>query len=189
MSSLIGSTVAASSLDEAFPALIRQHQAMVFSIGLHYLRNRSAAEEVAQEVFLQLYREHGRLQGDLHIAAWLRRVACHRAIDYARKRKFESPCPLEELPEPSGCAEPADPLLSARLRRMVDALPEKARMVMILRYQEDQDPEDIARTLAMPVRTVKSHLQRSLALLRQKLGRTIGVAAPAGRTLEAGEKD
>jgi RNA polymerase sigma-70 factor (ECF subfamily) len=51
---------------------------------------------------------------------------------------------------------------------MVASLPEKARMVVLLRYQEDLDPEDIARLLEMPVNTVKSQLQRALAMLRQK---------------------
>jgi RNA polymerase sigma-70 factor (ECF subfamily) len=44
-------------------------------------------------------------------------------------------------------------------------------MVMVLRYQEDLDPSEIAETLSMPLSTVKSHLQRSLALLREKLER------------------
>jgi len=65
-------------------------------------------------------------------------------------------------------------MLRERLRKLVQSLPEKARTVMILRYQEDLDPEEIARTLEMPVRTVKSHLQRSLALLREKLSRARG---------------
>jgi RNA polymerase sigma-70 factor (ECF subfamily) len=52
---------------------------------------------------------------------------------------------------------------------MVETLPEKARMVVLLRYQEDLDPGDIADMLDMPVSTVKSHLHRSLALLRGRL--------------------
>jgi len=65
-------------------------------------------------------------------------------------------------------------MLSDTLSRMVDTLPEKARMVVILRYQEDLEPAEIARALGMPINTVKSHLRRSLALLRDKLSRTLG---------------
>jgi len=61
------------------------------------------------------------------------------------------------------------------LRQLVAELPENARLVMILRYQEDLDPMDIAQALEMPLATVKSHLQRSLALLRDRLTRTKGV--------------
>jgi RNA polymerase sigma-70 factor (ECF subfamily) len=60
------------------------------------------------------------------------------------------------------------------LRDLVASLPEKPRMVVILRYQEDLPPEDIAGVLAMPIATVKSHLQRSLAMLREKVTRAIG---------------
>jgi len=67
-----------------------------------------------------------------------------------------------------------DPMLSRTLQRLVASLPEKPRMAMILRYQEDLDPSEIAAALDMPVRTVKSHLQRSLALLREKLRRSVG---------------
>ena len=60
------------------------------------------------------------------------------------------------------------------LRRVVDTLPEKARLVVILRYQEDLDPGEIASVLDMPLNTVKSHLRRSLSSLRDKLSRTLG---------------
>ena len=158
----------------AFEEIVKEHQSMVFSIALRYLRDPSVAEEVAQEVFLQLYRQIGRLSGPEHIAAWLRKVACHRSIDTARSRKLDPKASLDDVPEVAEEAAPADPMLRERLRLLVHSLPERARMVMILRYQEDLDPEDIARTLEMPVPTVKSHLQRSLAMLRAKVGRVLG---------------
>jgi RNA polymerase sigma-70 factor (ECF subfamily) len=64
--------------------------------------------------------------------------------------------------------------LSRRLRQLIATLPENPRMVMVLRYQEDLMPEEIAALLEMPVRTVKSHLQRSLAILREKIERSMG---------------
>ena len=152
-----------------FTTLLRRNQGMVFSIVLHYNQDRAVAEEVAQEVFLQLYRHLDRLESDEHVAAWLRRTAAHRAIDEARKRKVRPQVALEDGPEPSTPASESDPLLQERLRRLIASLPEKPRMVMIMRYQEDLMPEEIAATLSMPVRTVKSHLQRSLALLRRKI--------------------
>ena len=64
-----------------------------------------------------------------------------------------------------------DPLLSQGLRRMVASLPKDARVVIILRYQEELELADIAEILDIPVNTVKSRLQRSLELLRDKLNR------------------
>jgi len=174
-------TVVTAEAQGEFAALVHAHQAMVYSIALHYLHSRESAEEVAQDVFLQLYRQQQRFAGPEHVAAWLRRVTCNRAIDCVRHRRFEPQMSLTDGPEPAVVAAQesagSDPMLRERLRQMVRSLPEKARAVMILRYQEDLDPEEIARTLEIPVRTVKSHLQRSLALLRQKLGRLLGESA------------
>jgi len=150
---------------------------MVYSIALRYLRDPAVAEEVAQEVFLQLYRQIDKMQGPDHVAAWLRRVTCHRAIDAVRRRKLEPKTSLEDTAEPSVPAAPGDLLLRRRLHQLMATLPEKARLVMILRYQEDLDPSEIANTLSMPVRTVKSHLQRSIALLREKMERALGAPA------------
>jgi RNA polymerase sigma-70 factor (ECF subfamily) len=67
-----------------------------------------------------------------------------------------------------------DLMLSQKLRRYVAALPEKQRVVVILRYQEDLDPTEISEVLEMPVNTVKSYLQRSLSTLREKLSHCLG---------------
>jgi RNA polymerase sigma-70 factor, ECF subfamily len=56
-----------------------------------------------------------------------------------------------------------------RVQQLVATLPPRARMVVVLRFQEDLDPSEIADTLQMPVNTVKSHLRRSLAVLRARL--------------------
>ena len=159
-----------------FAALMREHRAMVFSVAYHFLHDRDTAEEIAQDVFLSLHRNLGAIQSAAHAAYWLRKVAVQRSIDASRKRLRRPQVALEDVSEPvaSGAAgDPrhSDPMLGETLRRLVATLPETPRMVMILRYQEDLDPSDIADLLAIPVSTVKSHLQRSLALLREKLVR------------------
>ena len=158
-----------------FPALVRQHQAMVFSLALHFLRDRQAAEELAQDVFLHLHRNLDALKSPEHVTFWLRKVTSHRCIDYSRRRKW-SQVSLEEVAELRAVVTTRDPFLSRRLRQLVSSLPASARMVVILRYQEDLTPMEIADLLAMPVATVKSHLQRALAMLREKMGRVIGDA-------------
>lgn len=160
---------------ERFEELVREHQAMVFSMACRYLRNRALAEEIAQDVFLQLYRKLPSLESQDHVVHWLRWVTAHRLIDHSRHEKRRPQSPLEDAPEPAVPANSGDPLLSEVLRDLVAALPENSRVVMILRYQEDLDPMDIAQALDMPIATVKSHLQRSLALLRDKLSRQKGV--------------
>jgi RNA polymerase sigma-70 factor (ECF subfamily) len=143
----------------------------VFSIALHFLRDRATAEEVAQEVFLSLHRNLDRIETPAHAAAWLRKVAVQRSIDEGRRRGRRPQVALEDVAEPAAAMKPGDPLLSEMLRKLIATLPEAPRMAMVLRYQEDLEPAEIAAALEMPVATVKSHLQRSLALLREKLAR------------------
>jgi RNA polymerase sigma-70 factor (ECF subfamily) len=152
-----------------FADIVAANQSMVFSLALRFLRNRELAEELAQDVFLQCYRQMGRIEDTAHACSWLRRAVCHRAIDELRKRRFRPAIGLEDVPEPAVPGAMPDLLMQDRLRAMVEALPEKARMVVVLRYQEDLSPTEIAELLAMPVSTVKSHLHRSLALLRGRM--------------------
>lgn len=141
---------------------------MVFSLAHHFLRDRAIAEELAQDVFLQLYRHLGEMQSPEHVVFWLRRVTANRCISETRRRQRRPEVPLEDAPEPEAPASAADLLEGEHLRRMVASLPEKFRLVVLLRYQEDLDPEDIARVLDVSVNTVKSQLQRALTMLRQK---------------------
>lgn len=157
-----------------FASLVRQHQAMVYSIAWHFLRDKALAEELAQEVFLTLHQHLGTLESPEHVLFWLRRVTSNRALDVTRRRQRRPMVSLENAPEPVAVTPTGDPMLGAALRKLVAALPEKARMVVVLRYQEDLDPTEIARIMNIPVGTVKSQLQRALALLREKLSRSMG---------------
>jgi RNA polymerase sigma-70 factor (ECF subfamily) len=159
-----------------FASLVRQHQAMVFSIAWHLLRDRAVAEELAQDVFLSLYQHLAEMESPEHAQFWLRRVTSNRALDEARRRQRRPMVSLENAPEPVAVTPTGDPLMGAALRKLVAALPEKSRAIVVLRYQEDLDPAEIARVLGIPVGTVKSQLQRALALLREKLSRVVGQA-------------
>jgi RNA polymerase sigma-70 factor (ECF subfamily) len=123
---------------------------------------------LAQEVFLELFQNIRSIESPAHLTFWLRRVMTHRCIDYGRRRRNRPGLALQQVPEPAESPAMADPFLTARLRKLTESLPQKPRMVVILRFQEDLDPTEIAAVLDMPVNTVKSHLQRSLAVLREK---------------------
>ena len=157
-----------------FASLVRQHQAMVFSICWHVLRDRAVAEELAQDVFLSLHQHLDTLESPEHVLFWLRRVTSNRALDVLRRRQRRPMVSLDSAPEPVAVSAPGDPMLGTALRKLVAALPEKARAIVVLRYQEDLDPAEIARVLGIPVGTVKSQLQRALALLREKMSRSLG---------------
>lgn len=153
----------------AFGTLVRRHQRSVYSLALRMLADRHQAEDLAQEVFLQLYCSLGSVESEEHLGFWLRRVTMHRAIDRLRREPKHLTSPLVDAELVAGEAPDADPILERRLRGLLGELAPAARAVVVLRYQEDLDPVEIARTLKMPVNTVKSHLKRSLAQLRAAL--------------------
>lgn len=152
------------------------HQSMVFSIALRILGDRPAAEETAQDVFLELHGKLSELESDAHVLYWLRQVTVHRAIDELRRRDRRPEIAMDwnELPEIAGTpVEMADPMLRDQLEQLVRSLPPVPRSVLVLRYQEDMSPQEIGEVLKMPVATVKSHLQRTLRLLREKAARVL----------------
>jgi RNA polymerase sigma-70 factor, ECF subfamily len=158
----------------AFGEIVREHQAMVYSLALHFLRSPSVAEDLAQDVFLELYRNLGNIKSPAHLRFWLRKVTCHRSIDRVRRGHGNGMLSLEDVPEPAAAAHPRDPLLEEMLWRLVASLPDKPRMAVILRYQEDMELREIAEVMEIPINTVKSSIERALALLRQKLRRSMG---------------
>jgi RNA polymerase sigma-70 factor (ECF subfamily) len=166
---VIALTAARQALE--FGELMREHRAMVFSVAWHFLHDRGLAEETAQDVFLSLHKNLADIETPAHAAFWLRKVAVQRSIDAARKRQRRPQVALDDVAELSVCPSSGDPMLGGMLRRLIATLPEMPRMAMILRYQEDLDPAEIAATMGIPLGTVKSHIQRSLALLREKLER------------------
>jgi RNA polymerase sigma-70 factor, ECF subfamily len=160
-----------------FRSLVEQHQRMVFSIALRIVRDHGTAEEVAQDVFLELYRSAERLQSEDHVKFWLRRVAVHRATDAirrtARHPEAKAEMWMEEthgFPAPDGGLKDG---VAHRLESMVGTLPEAMRVAVVLRYSEDMSADEIARMLHQPPATVKSNLQRGLKLLRQKAAVTM----------------
>jgi len=157
---------------DAFADLVRHHQRLVFGIACRMLADRAAAEDLAQDVFVQLHRHLATIESDAHLASWLRRVVTHRAIDAVRERKRRPVTPLDAVAEPvTAAGAERDPMLVSWLRGQVAALPAAARAVVVLRYQRELGPVEIAETLDMPLNTVKSHLKRSLAVLRARCAR------------------
>ena len=153
----------------AFEQLVRRHQAAVYSIGYRMLNRRDAAEDLAQDVFLQLYRKLDSIESVEHLGFWLRRVASNLAIDRLRSAAHGSTQPIDEGAEVAAPQIEDDLLMSRELRRMLGELAPAARAVMVLRYQEDRDVAEIAAALDMPVNTVKSHIKRSLTAMRGKM--------------------
>lgn len=158
----------------AFADIVRDRQAMVFSICWHYFQDRPQAEDVAQEVFLELYQKLSTLESAEHLTYWLRRVTVNRCIDHGRRKRSRQELAIHDVAEPAAQETHTDPLLNRKLQQTLELLPEKQRMVVILRYQEGLDLAEIGDLMKMPLNTVKSTLHRTLEDMRKKLTRKLG---------------
>jgi len=153
-----------------FEQLVDEHQSMVFSLALRMTGDRGLAEEIAQDVFLELDHNLGKIETPEHARYWLRRVTMSRSADALRRRRVRGMDLWVEMDEAHGIrdAEERTSPLGARLEHLLTTLPEAQRAALVLRYQEDLLPEEIAATMDAPLATVKSNLQRGLKLLRAK---------------------
>ncbi len=166
---------------DGFRDIVERHQSRVYSIAYRILGDSGAAEEVAQDVFLTLYRNLDQMQSQDHLLAWLRRVTVHRATDACRRRASRAEYAAEEFREDYMRFDGTDSAASqsgfdsastgSNIEQMVASLPPAQRAVVLLRYQEDLMPTEISALLSMPLGTVKSHLQRALKLLRSNASR------------------
>ena len=138
-------------------------------------------EEVAQEVFVRIYRGLAKFRGDSQLSTWVYRLAVNAALTHVTRKKpkwTEGEEALAKLP----AKEPArrDPRLAARLARALDMLPPGYRAVMVLHDIEGLSHEECAKILGCRIGTSKSQLHKARGKMRDILGP--GIAAErAGR--------
>lgn len=162
--------------EDEFRRLIETHQRMVFSLALRFTGDYATAEEVAQDVFLELYRSGERLASEDHVRFWLRRTARHRSIDAIRRRTNRPESGAEEWMEEQHHSSDGAAVgigTQARLESLLRTLPDGLRSAIVLRYQEEMLPDEIAEVLGQSVASVKSQLHRGLTLLRRKAAITM----------------
>lgn len=153
---------------DAFAVLVEEHQAIVYGIAWNFFGDRWLAEEVAQDVFLQLYRFLGTIRSRSHLLFWLRQVTARKCID-ALRRSGPKRVSLGDVDVPVNPTV-SDPLIARRLLSVIASLPKMQRIILTLRYQEDLGPAEIGEMLGMPENTVKSYLHRALQALRKEVG-------------------
>ena len=160
----------------AFEDLVIAYQHRVFGVALRMLRNRSEAEEIAQEVFLRVHRAVEDFRGEAKLSTWLyaitSRLCLNRLASGERRMAREGEESLERL---RGEADPAAHVerveLEAALQRAITELPEERRIVVVLRDFEGLSYEEIAAALDLELGTVRSRLHRARMDLKEKLER------------------
>src|SRR5437016_6400258 len=153
---------------DAFAAIIEEYQSIVFGIAWNFFGDRSRAEEIAQDVFLQLFRSLPAIHSTSHLLFWLRQVTSRKCIDELR-RSGPKRISLDDV-DLSVTPRLIDPLVARRVRQKIAALPDMKRLVLTLRYQEELGPGEIGRIVGIPENTVKSYLHRALDALRKEFG-------------------
>ena len=165
---------------QAYETLVRRHQALVYRVAYRMLGNASDAEDVTQDVWLQVWASLSSFAGSAAFTAWLYRIAVNKAIGVARRR-YRSVEQLdgEQPATAAGGRQPAAPssedaALAGERSRAVDAavaqLGPDLRAAFVLRHFEDLSYQDIARVLGVPEATVRGRLVRSRRQLMTALG-------------------
>jgi len=155
---------------EAFRMLVDQHRDRAFALALRITRSREDAEDVAQEGFVRAWLALPRFRGESAFGTWLHRIVARRALDRAitLKARRDRETEVDEVGELPAAPGPArDTMLRGRLERLMETLSGPQRAAVALFYFEDRPVEEIAHALEMPENTVKTHLSRARAALRE----------------------
>jgi RNA polymerase sigma-70 factor (ECF subfamily) len=158
----------------AFAGLYDRYAARALGLVVRILRNRTEADDVLQEVFLQVWAQAARFDpARSALDVWLLLIARSRALDRLRKRVA---APAAELPDRPAADDPAGGLERAeqagQLRSALDGLPPEQRESIRLAFFHGLTHEQIARQLNLPLGTVKTRIRLGMHRLRDRLART-----------------
>jgi RNA polymerase sigma-70 factor (ECF subfamily) len=159
----------------AFEEIYKRHHRRVYSICLRMLQNASEAEDLTQDVFIQLYRKIGSFRGDSAFTTWLHRMTVNQVLMHFRKRtvKFEKTTEEGDTPEQivSGTANPEKMRIVDKiaLDNAIEQLPAGYKNVFVLHDVEGFEHEEVARILGCSVGTSKSQLHKARLKLQKLL--------------------
>jgi len=165
---------------QALAELFHQYGRLVYRTAYFILADAQEAEDVMQEVFLQVYRRPAAFDGSKGaLTTWLYWLTVNRRLSLRRKKELPT-VELSEL-EPLVVESSAEAGLDEDMWRALQRLSEKLRAVLVLRYYLDLPYSEIARLLGVPVGTVKSRLSAALAALAKELGPELSPDRKGGR--------
>ncbi len=163
--------LAASGDHQAFAELVRRRQGMVRGLMRRLCGDPAFAEDLAQQAFVQAWRQLGRLQSPAAFGGWLRAIAVNVWLQEARRSPAKFETPQAEPPEPDVAGRPEDELAAARLdlSRALLRLKAAERVCVVLAYAEGLSHGEIAEATGWPLGTVKSNVARGAERLRSWL--------------------
>ena len=168
----------------AFDYLVQKYRRPLVSFMYRMARNTAAAEDLAQEVFLRVYRSRQTYEASAKFTTWLYRIATNLAVNHARDTRHDRPevtVSLDEPDEETGTTlDVADSTVSAEealvrrervvaIRAKVESLPERQRLAVIMHKYQQMDYKQIAEVLKLSESATKSLLFRAYETLREQL--------------------
>jgi RNA polymerase sigma-70 factor, ECF subfamily len=182
-------TRAASGDPAAFQSLVERHRSMVYRVAYQFAGNHHDAEDIAQEVFIKVYRSLDKFRQDAQLTSWLYRIVMNACIDHRRRQLPAGSAPfgeeaeqrllttVEEAPGPEARAYAGE--LGEVLASEINQLPHGQRIVFVMRHHQGLKLSEIADALGLAEGTVKRQLHAAIHRLRRALTRA-NVAATAG---------
>ncbi len=185
--------------EQAFSSLVRAYERRVFALVVRMLGNRAEAEDLAQEVFVQVFKAVGTFRGESKLSTWIYRIAinlCKNRSKYLRSRHAGEQDELEavqeramgEVARGTGRAiaaqvERPDEMMAGRqieriVQRAILALEPSFRECLVLRDVEDLSYEDIGQITGLPEGTVKSRIHRARSQLKELVEQALGEKIP-----------
>ncbi len=176
-------SLAAHGDGAAWQTLVERHRALVYRLACQFAGNHHDADDIAQDVFLKVFRSLGRFRQDAQFTSWLYRIIVNACLDHARRRNPARPTHNGDGDLEANAAGQPDPeayTYAAELRSVlsgaVDRLPARQRVVFTMRHFEGLKLSEIAEALGLAEGTVKRQLHAAVRRLRASL-REAGVSA------------
>jgi RNA polymerase sigma-70 factor, ECF subfamily len=149
----------------AFEELVNRLQKRVYGFAYHHIRDAAEAHDLAQEIFVKLFRNLARYDPARPFEPWFWRLAANTSINYRRRRVPQPAEPAEEAVDPDSGRASHDPVLVEALAQLDAAY----RLPVLLHYYADLSLEQVSLSLNLTVPAVKSRLHRARAQLRNTL--------------------
>ena len=163
----------------AFQALVERHRSMVYRVAYQFAGNHHDAEDIAQEVFIKVYRSLDRFRQDAQLTSWMYRIVMNACIDHRRRQRPAVAAPFGEEAEqrmlntPEDRPGPEERAYAGELGQVLESeigrLPNGQRVVFVMRHHQGMKLCEIAEALGLAEGTVKRQLHAAVHRLRQAL--------------------
>ncbi|MCG8502452.1 MAG: sigma-70 family RNA polymerase sigma factor [Firmicutes bacterium] len=158
---------------DAFAEIVNRYKKLIYTVVYRMMKEREEANDIAQEVFIKIYRSLDRYDPQYKFSTWSVKIATNYCLDILRKKKLNTVSVDEMIHVPSSEETPETSYLKTErkqeIRKAIDDLPEKYKMPIILFHEHGLSYDEICKVLNEPLSIVKNRLHRARHMLRGKL--------------------